>query len=75
MSPWRKATSIGLAVLIALVVIYDIAAFAQGGVEATISRVVLGASVGNPILPFAFGIVCGHLFWPQPTPETKKPPA
>lgn len=33
----------------------------------TISEVVAGVSKGNPIIPLAIGIVCGHLFslWPN----------
>ena len=48
-----------------LLIAYDVAALAIGGVDATISRVVLGWSRENPIIPFAVGVVCGHLWWSQ----------
>jgi len=31
----------------------------------TISEVVLAAAQGKPIVPFAVGMIIGHLFWPQ----------
>jgi hypothetical protein len=32
---------------------------------ATISVIVLGWAQAHPVLPFAIGVVCGHLLWPQ----------
>lgn len=31
----------------------------------TISEVLLGGALSHPIIPFLFGVVMGHLFWPQ----------
>jgi len=31
----------------------------------TISGVVLGFAKRHPVIPFAIGVVCGHLLWPQ----------
>lgn len=31
----------------------------------TVSEVMLSSARHNPILPFLFGVLCGHLFWPQ----------
>jgi uncharacterized membrane protein len=31
----------------------------------TISEIVLGYARSSPIIPFAFGVLMGHLFWPQ----------
>jgi hypothetical protein len=60
-------------VLIVVVVltlgVYDIVAYVHGGVQATISRVVLGWAHANPVVAFAVGLLCGHLFWPQPIPQ------
>ena len=36
----------------------------------TISEVVLGWARLHPIVPFLFGVLMGHLFWPQV--ETKE---
>lgn len=50
----------------------------EPGKGATISEVTLGFAQRHPIVPFAVGVLCGHLFWPQvrkPEPEsiTKEP--
>jgi len=44
---------------------WDIFAYVKGGGEATISSVILDTSKNFPPLPFAFGVLCGHLFWAQ----------
>jgi hypothetical protein len=31
----------------------------------TISELLLEMAYRNPVLPFAFGVLMGHLFWPQ----------
>lgn len=31
----------------------------------TISEVMLKYALQHPIIPFAFGVLCGHLFWFQ----------
>lgn len=46
-------------------IIYDAVAFLHVGNEATISRVLLGAAHDWPLIPFLFGFLMGHLFWPQ----------
>lgn len=60
-----KVTKIIVLSTVGAIIVYDIIAFATGGVDSTISRVVLGWSRENPFAPFAAGVVCGHLFWPQ----------
>ena len=35
------------------------------GDGATVSEVVLGWAKAHPVFPFAVGVVCGHLLWPQ----------
>lgn len=62
-------TKVILVVLAAFLVIYDIVALWLGGWDATISVVLLTWARSYPILPFAFGVVCGHLFWPQKVTE------
>jgi hypothetical protein len=46
-------------------IIWDLIAGFGGGAEATISQLVLDLSRQFPVIPFACGGVCGHLFWPQ----------
>ncbi len=47
------------------VIVYDVVAYAIGGMPATVSAFVLETSKSWPVIPFASGVVCGHLFWPQ----------
>lgn len=44
-------------------VLYDVYAVVAGGKEATISWIVLQWSKVYPIIPFALGVVIGHMFW------------
>jgi len=44
---------------------WDIYVVTNGSPGATISEIMLVAAKLNPIIPFALGIVAGHLFWPQ----------
>lgn len=34
------------------------------GVNSTISEVIYGYAFKYPIIPFSFGVFCGHWFWP-----------
>jgi hypothetical protein len=58
-------TRVLIIVAIIALAIYDIVALAYGGVEATISFILLDWSYKCPALPFAAGFLCGHLFWPN----------
>lgn len=44
---------------------YDVYAVLCLPPGSTISEVLLGAALHYPIVPFAFGFLMGHLFWPQ----------
>lgn len=55
--------------LIFLCTIYDIYIGVNYGSAATISWVTWTTAKGYPIIPFAAGILCGHLFWSQQTVE------
>lgn len=61
----RVITKIILISFVIILSMYDIWALIFGGVDATISRIVLSYAKDYPIIPFAFGVVCGHLFWSQ----------
>jgi len=50
---------------VVLLVLLDLLMLSMGGVDATFSRVIYDASKREPIIPFAAGVLCGHLFWPQ----------
>lgn len=65
---WR--TSWILAIIVLALIGWDVyAAFFTGGVGGTISEVVLGFARKHPIVPFLFGVVSGHLLWPQEVKE------
>ena len=57
-----------IAVVVGLVA-WDIYARAVGGVASTISAVILSLSFRYPFIPFAAGLLCGHLFAPQGSPK------
>lgn len=60
-----SVTAILIMVVILLLVAYDIVIYYKGGVDATISRVILHGAIGWPFVPFMAGLLCGHLFWSQ----------
>ena len=63
-APYTKAFVV---VTVLLIGVYDAIALFVWGVGATISRVVgVDASFDAPTIPFAFGVLMGHLFWHQP---------
>lgn len=45
-----------------------------GGYQATISCILLDAAKYAPIIALAFGVLMGHLFWPQYRKESKPRP-
>jgi hypothetical protein len=48
-----------------ILIVWDIWAYATVGGEATISAVLLDNSKRYPMIPFGFGVLMGHLAWPQ----------
>lgn len=44
---------------------FDLFVYLYYGTEPTLSAIILEWSQAYPILPFVFGVLCGHLFWPQ----------
>lgn len=66
-----KVTVIVIIVSIAALICYDIYALVQFGVDATISAITLRAAMRHPIISFAAGVLCGHLFWSQAQGDDK----
>ena len=62
---WQARTKLVLVAILAGGTAYDLAAYSNGGSEATISRIILNLSMEWPAIPFVFGMLCGHLFWSQ----------
>jgi hypothetical protein len=56
-------TKIVLLLTVIILMLYDIVAYKVGGPEATISNVIVKLSESEAIIPFAAGLLCGHLFW------------
>jgi hypothetical protein len=57
-----------IAILIGVVVLlvaWDIYAYTSPDTRDTISEVVLGFSQDHPAVGIAFGILLGHILWPQ----------
>lgn len=54
-----------LAITLVSLVVYDVIIFIKEGPQATISYDLLGLSRDYPIIPFALGVIAGHLFWPN----------
>jgi hypothetical protein len=57
----RTATGIVLAALVVAVIAWD-AVLAVSG-SSTISECVWAWSKDTPLIPFATGLLCGHLWW------------
>jgi hypothetical protein len=55
-----------------ILIVWDIWAYVTVGGEATISAVILDNSKKYPMLPFSFGVLIGHLMWPQKVKEGEK---
>lgn len=62
----KRKLTIGILVATALFLIgYDIVVAVNKEEGDTISEVTLDKAIRYPIIPFALGVVMGHLFWPQ----------
>lgn len=62
---WKTITTAVIVGLTTAAIVYDVVADQQGGVSATISRILRAAAMQYPIIPFAVGVLIGHLFWSQ----------
>ncbi len=63
----RNLTIGFILVVVVIGVIYDLLVWHLYGSAATISWVTWTSAKKWPIIPFAMGILCGHLFWVQQT--------
>ena len=59
----KKTTYLFIGIFIAIAIIYDIYAIYVGGTEASISSIIITWSYKFPLIPFSFGVLCGHFFW------------
>jgi hypothetical protein len=56
--------AVSVMVVVALVAAWDIYAGAVQGATGSVSGIIQRWAVAYPILPFALGLVAGHLLWP-----------
>ena len=61
----KKMTGIILIVITIVLVIWDLFMVGTPTMGDTISEYLLNLAFNNPSIPFAFGCLMGHLFWPQ----------
>jgi len=59
----KNLTMIVVLAIVVLAIVYDFYAIALGGTEASISHLIIVYSHKYPLIPFLFGILCGHFFW------------
>lgn len=60
----NKASWILIAITVS-VVIFDVFFATDLKKGNTFSEVILRFSMDHPVIPFAFGVLSGHLMWPQ----------
>lgn len=61
---WRKVTKIILVVAAMGLILYDFIPFLDPTRGDTISEVIMYYALRLFTLPFGFGVLCGHFFWP-----------
>lgn len=54
-----------IAFVAVLLAVFDYFAFKNPAAGDTLSEVLLLWSMRHPVVPFLFGVISGHLFWPQ----------
>lgn len=69
----KEATYVAIFVICVLAGAYDVYAMLFLGYESTFSYVLLDMAHTTPIVPFLFGVLIGHLFWPQKIEVKEKP--
>ncbi len=56
-------TKIVLLIVLLVMIIFDIWVIWYYGTDQSISRVIFELSRAHPVIAFAVGFVCGHIFW------------
>jgi hypothetical protein len=58
-------TALVIVAFLLVLLSYDVFAQIVWGTQATISQVMLTQAKLYPMIPFLFGLLFGHFFWPQ----------
>jgi NAD kinase len=61
----KKLTIAFMIIITAIIIVFDIYVAVVGGDGDTISAVLLTYSKEYPVISFAIGFICGHIFWPN----------
>jgi len=64
---WKKATAVFLLAIVFSLIVWDVVAFLEGGVDSTISRSMARFGVSYGIVPLTCGVMAGHFWWPWRT--------
>ena len=59
----NSATVSFIVIGVFLIAVFDIFQLVHKGSQATISHTLYAGAQKYPIIPFAIGVVAGHLFW------------
>lgn len=59
----KVSLAVLLHIIVVVIMVWDMVALAMHRPDHTISSIVRDWSYSAPILPFAIGMVIGHLFW------------
>lgn len=65
MTRTKKVTISLLVAAVLALIAWDVVVAMNPTPGDTISEITLAFAMRHPALPFAVGVVCGHLFWPQ----------
>lgn len=69
---WQSFTALVVAAVVVGLIVYDLVAYAIGGNDATLSRVLLSRGAGFALwFVFGLGMLVGHLFLPQRVRDEK----
>jgi hypothetical protein len=60
---WKRTSQLVVIITTIVIIGYDICAAIWGGRHETVSGVIWDWSAKAPVLPFAAGVLMGHLFW------------
>lgn len=63
MNKWKTYTLFFTLITFVVIIAYDFLAIFQGGTEASISHLIKVWGHKYPLIPFVFGLLCGHFFW------------